>query len=371
MTYYFQWKSLIKDGKYHCPRCLATSFQIKGVFWYFVCFLILLAISGPDTYPTASSFPLWFAMSLRLLQIILTYFLGAVCSRAYKLSAQQKKEALESRLNLIGYLSHEMRSPLNTAFLGLEFINNELKKIRVNVLSEPSSRMDPNTIGSMRSMVSNQADDRRSVISLEQVDDILQTSNHVLNSCRVASTTLDDLLTADKIGDGKLVLSLVSCNPWSLIKKCTGPFTIDAHEKDIHFVVDCVDHLHPDMNWGLELEVEVDEVKVSQVIRNLLSNALKFTPANGEVTMLVEILPYDKMSSGVLETEGKPFDRVLKVSVADSGPGISPEDQKKLFGKYVQFNPGVLQKGKGSGLGLWISKSKLPRKYYKLLLFMI
>ena len=49
---------------------------------------------------------------------------------------------------------------------------------------------------------------------------------------------------------------------------------------------------------------------------------------------------------------------VLKVAVRDSGPGISAEDQKKLFGKYVQFNPSLLQKGNGSGLGLWISKSE-------------
>ena len=59
----------------------------------------------------------------------------------------------------------------------------------------------------------------------------------------------------------------------------------------------------------------------------------------------------------MFSVSGNNFDRVLRISVRDSGPGISLDDQAKLFGKYVQFNPGMLQKGNGSGLGLWISKS--------------
>ena len=46
----------------------------------------------------------------------------------------------------------------------------------------------------------------------------------------------------------------------------------------------------------------------------------------------------------------------LRLEVIDSGAGISKENQKKLFGKYAQFNANALQKGGGSGLGLWISK---------------
>jgi signal transduction histidine kinase len=46
----------------------------------------------------------------------------------------------------------------------------------------------------------------------------------------------------------------------------------------------------------------------------------------------------------------------LCLEVIDSGAGISKENQKKLFGQYVQFNANSLQKGGGSGLGLWISK---------------
>ena len=50
--------------------------------------------------------------------------------------------------------------------------------------------------------------------------------------------------------------------------------------------------------------------------------------------------------------------QTLRIAVTDTGPGISKANLHMLFGQYVQFNPSKLQKGGGSGLGLWISKSK-------------
>jgi signal transduction histidine kinase len=49
----------------------------------------------------------------------------------------------------------------------------------------------------------------------------------------------------------------------------------------------------------------------------------------------------------------------IRISVKDTGYGISKLNQSELFGQYVQFNGNSLQQGKGSGLGLWISKSNL------------
>lgn len=51
-------------------------------------------------------------------------------------------------------------------------------------------------------------------------------------------------------------------------------------------------------------------------------------------------------------------EKLLRVEVVDSGAGISKKNQQKLFGQYVQFDANKLQKGKGSGLGLWISKGE-------------
>lgn len=55
---------------------------------------------------------------------------------------------------------------------------------------------------------------------------------------------------------------------------------------------------------------------------------------------------------------GSTLGSIVRIAVTDTGPGISKQNLHKLFGQYVQFNPSKLQKGGGSGLGLWISKSK-------------
>jgi signal transduction histidine kinase len=55
---------------------------------------------------------------------------------------------------------------------------------------------------------------------------------------------------------------------------------------------------------------------------------------------------------------------VVRISVADTGVGISIENQAKLFGQYVQFDAAALQRGKGSGLGLWISKSMVYYNFF-------
>lgn len=62
------------------------------------------------------------------------------------------------------------------------------------------------------------------------------------------------------------------------------------------------------------------------------------------------------IAAGQSQHLGRDAGTTLRIAVTDSGAGISIENQRKLFGQYVQFNAAALQQGKGSGLGLWISK---------------
>ena len=78
---------------------------------------------------------------------------------------------------------------------------------------------------------------------------------------------------------------------------------------------------------------------MAQVLRNILSNALKFTPAEGSVVVKIDFK-----------------DENLVVHVIDSGFGISFENQKRLFCEVIQFHAKAHQAGGGSGLGMWISK---------------
>jgi signal transduction histidine kinase len=82
-------------------------------------------------------------------------------------------------------------------------------------------------------------------------------------------------------------------------------------------------------------------------LRNFVSNAIKFTPPNGKVSINMKILRYDSEEAG---------SEMLQVEVVDSGHGISLENQRKVFNEIVQFHANTQQGGGGSGLGLWISK---------------
>jgi signal transduction histidine kinase len=198
--------------------------------------------------------------------------------------------------------------------------------------------------------------------TLNELNSMLETISLINESCNVALETLSDMLTFDKIDENKLVMELTEENPWDLVNETTKPFQINAKDANVEMKSICKDS---DTQWCNKYSVRVDKFKLHQVIRNLISNALKFTPALGHVTVLVEMLccpskstSIDSNSNDSLEcNEYKTNAGCVRISVVDTGHGISKENQGKLFGQYVQFNAASLQQGKGSGLGLWISKS--------------
>ncbi|MEC9374725.1 MAG: ATP-binding protein, partial [Planctomycetota bacterium] len=90
--------------------------------------------------------------------------------------------------------------------------------------------------------------------------------------------------------------------------------------------------------------IETDPRKFQQIVFNFLSNAVKFTPEGGSVTLRAERV-----------SAGEPEPRV-RVSVLDSGPGIAREDQQRIFEKFTRLESGHTSEHAGTGLGLAICK---------------
>jgi CheY-like chemotaxis protein len=202
------------------------------------------------------------------------------------------------------------------------------------------------------------------------IDDLDENSS-------VAVMTLNDLINYDKIETNTFTIEEKDVNIWSVIEKTVGPLMLQAKEKNIKlaFATRVVeDEVSLDLN---NLRVVGDSIKLGQVIRNLVSNALKFTPAHGEVKITGTSFPFlncliffiasyqpteipvttpRQRVSSYLESSGETAIGKVIITVTDSGPGLSPEQQQALFHQGVQFNPNQLQAGQGSGLGLWISK---------------
>ena len=247
------WRAKV-DGRFQSAQHLQHFYFLCIIFVYAISGLVICSAYGKNHSVQASpDTPLFAAVAMKIMHIMLIYSLQILPVRFYKFSSELKQEALQSRLNLIGYLSHEMRTPLNTAFLGLDYINTELRSLqgKLAAISNDITLSDERMAGvqsKLNEQLSTEADVLLRVrnclndlLTAEQLDDMLTTSCHVLTSCQTASQTLTDLFTIDKIGDGKLTISPEACSPWSFIRSSMGPFTIDAAEKEILFVCDCDD----------------------------------------------------------------------------------------------------------------------------------
>jgi len=109
------------------------------------------------------------------------------------------------------------------------------------------------------------------------------------------------------------------------------------------------------------LVVAADEVRIRQILFNLVSNAVKFTPEEGEITVRVlrTVAPLPVPAQRTADrTKGPalaPRDAVW-VAVGDTGPGIRTEDMGRLFQEFSQVNPEHNRQHEGSGLGLALCK---------------
>jgi CheY-like chemotaxis protein/nitrogen-specific signal transduction histidine kinase len=148
---------------------------------------------------------------------------------------------------------------------------------------------------------------------------------------------INDILDVSKIEAGKFELSFTEFCFESMLQHVVTVNRFRIDEKEQNFTVH-IDSAIPKYLFG-------DEQRLSQVITNLLSNAVKFTPAKGAVSIDTRL---DKEEGGVCE---------LRISISDTGIGISPEQQGRLFQSFQQAENSTTREFGGTGLGLVISKN--------------
>jgi two-component system sensor histidine kinase/response regulator len=166
--------------------------------------------------------------------------------------------------------------------------------------------------------------------------DSVKLMETVLASTRGMANLVNDLLDLSKYQAGQMLLTKQTITIHEMIEESLQPFLLQFKKKNIE--------LKTDVNPELP-RVEADSGKIVQLMTNLLSNAMKFTPDNGVVSIKVE-----KEHSTETNSDN------IKVSVSDSGVGIKPEEVPLLFEQYRQVSSSTKTKEKGTGLGLAICK---------------
>lgn len=205
--------------------------------------------------------------------------------------------ANEAKSDFLSLMSHELRTPLN-AIIGLTYIMEQEN-------------------------------------SLESLQENLGTLKH---SAQNLFLLINDILDFNKIEAGKIELEKISFNFKDLILQIAKSFEVRANENLNQLEVLIDDNFMPNLIS--------DPLRISQILNNLVSNALKFT-ANGKVQIKISQVAFlNKIST-------------FKIEVIDSGIGIEKENFSKIFQKFSQADNKTSRKYGGTGLGLVITQRLL------------
>jgi two-component system sensor histidine kinase BaeS len=145
------------------------------------------------------------------------------------------------------------------------------------------------------------------------------------------SRLVDDLRTLSLADAGELSLNRRSVRPQALLQRAATAYAAQAQGQDVALQVEAGGDLP---------EVEVDPDRMAQVLGNLVSNALRYTPSGGEITLGAKSCP-----------------SALQLCVRDTGVGIAPEDLPHIFDRFYRGEESRYQEDGESGLGLAIAKS--------------
>ncbi|MFK4434899.1 ATP-binding protein [Paenibacillus sp. RC21] len=219
----------------------------------------------------------------------------AKSNAALKRTKEEAVRANDLKSTFLAVVSHEFRTPMNGILGMIEMLG--------------SSKLSP---------------DQRQAISV-----IRESASLLLNM-------INNLLDISKVEAGQMELEIGNVRVQAIMSHVAQLLEPQIYQKG--------NRLSIETDSGVADHLEGDSARIMQILLNLLNNANKFTSDGLLVvrTMLVE------------ETEGS---QRVRFEVQDSGIGISPEDQVKLFQPYVQAGEGSASQYGGTGLGLWICSS--------------
>lgn len=205
----------------------------------------------------------------------------------------REKEVERLKNELISTVSHELRTPLTT----------------------------------MKEFVSIMSDGIAGPLTADQKEYL----NMVMSDMNRLARIINDLLDISKLEAGRMELQKRLIDPGLLIKDQLASFRPEAESKKIALSVNLPSKLP---------QIYIDPDRITQVLVNLIGNALKFTPEGSSVTVKVE----ESADS-------------IQIQVTDTGVGIAKDNFSKLFDRFQQINRKPGPGAKGTGLGLAISKS--------------
>ncbi|MFA6223185.1 MAG: PAS domain S-box protein, partial [Desulfomonilaceae bacterium] len=139
---------------------------------------------------------------------------------------------------------------------------------------------------------------------------------------------INDILDLAKVESGKMEIRMSPVDLSALLGHCLIMIRETAVKRGLNVDLKVSEQLY-------EGQIQADDVRLKQIVMNLLSNAAKFTP-----------------SGGTIQLEAKILGKEILISVSDTGVGVKPDDQKRIFQAFEQLDSSFSRQEQGSGLGL-------------------
>lgn len=220
-------------------------------------------------------------------------------TQALEKALRMEEEANKTKSAFLANMSHEIRTPIN-AIIGM---------------------------GTMISRESKEAETKK-------------YARDIRNASKTLLALINDILDFSKIESGNLELVMGEYDLGIVVNDLVNMIQPKADDKKLEFIVK--------VNPNIPKNLYGDDVRIEQIIINILNNAVKYTHV-GSVTFTMD---YEMVSEDQIE---------LKVSVSDTGIGIKEEDMEKLFSPYQRIDEMRNKKVEGTGLGMSITKSLLEK----------
>ena len=261
---------------------------------------------------------------------------------------------------ILGFIHHETphswdKSVINlgrqiagifSGVINRNIINEQL--IRAKNLAEQGSQSKSEFLSRMSHEMRTPMNAIIGMTNIGKTTDEIERKDYCLNKIGSASTHLlgviNDILDMSKIEANKLEISSAEFCLEEMLAKVINVVSYQMEQKRHRFVLS-VDQNVPKF-------IKSDEQRLSQVITNLMGNAVKFTPDEGTISLIIRRLEADKNSGSEVSNDVCR----LQFEVKDTGIGIPKEQQSTLFKPFSQADGSISRKYGGTGLGLAISK---------------
>ena len=302
--------------------------------------------------------------------------LSDVSLQKWQLDAEKarKEEAIESRRqqeNFIDMTSHEMRNPLSAIIHCADAITATLSRVQ-ELLGSGAFGSTAEIAGQAIAELSSITNQGWLAEARELVETSIDSAETIVTCAQHQKRIVDDILTMSKLDSSLLSITRVRVDPIRMVQEALKMFEVEARRVDINLSM-VVDPCYREL--GIKY-LDFDPSRLKQVLINLLTNALKFTKTGPtrnvtvavsaslsrptEATSKVSFIPQSPESIEEVHDQPVPANRAKPVfllfEVEDTGEGLTEEEKKSLFQRFVQASSRTHVKYGGSGLGLFISR---------------